>query len=281
MQHYPNWPNLPAMMFALARTWPDKPLLRFYRDGAWHATTWREFGRMAASCARHLRAAGVAAGDRVLIVSENRPEYPIAETALMALRAVPVPTYVDQHRGRSRAHPARFGGAGGDRVLRCPRRHAARGRTAGGRSRSAGGHRGTAGRRRRLAAADALGRTGGRSGAAGRHRAGGRLDPGECACLPDLHLRHRRRAEGRDAAAPLDPVELPRRVRADAAAAAPGRGVPVVSADLAQLRAHRRAVLSAEYRHRDRLLPRRRASGGRHADAAARPSSPRCRACSR
>ena len=28
-----------------------------------------------------------------MIVSENRPEYPIAETALMALRAVPVPTY--------------------------------------------------------------------------------------------------------------------------------------------------------------------------------------------
>ena len=49
---------------------------------------------MAASCARHLRAAGVAAGDRVVIVSENRPEYPIAETALMALRAVPVPTYI-------------------------------------------------------------------------------------------------------------------------------------------------------------------------------------------
>ncbi len=93
MQLYPAWPNLPAMMFALARTRPDRPLLRCFRDGAWHATTWGEFGRMAASFARHLRAAGIAAGDRVLIVSENRPEYPIAETALMALRAVPVPTY--------------------------------------------------------------------------------------------------------------------------------------------------------------------------------------------
>src|SRR4051795_3668881 len=81
------------MMFALARSWPDKPLLRSFRDGAWHSIAWSEFGRMAASCARHLRAAGVAAGDRVVIVSENRPEYPIAETALMAIRAVPVPTY--------------------------------------------------------------------------------------------------------------------------------------------------------------------------------------------
>jgi long-chain acyl-CoA synthetase len=82
------------MMFALARTWPDKPMLRSFRSGAWHSIRWGEFGRMAASCARHLRAAGVAAGDRVVIVSENRPEYPIAETALMTLRAVPVPTYV-------------------------------------------------------------------------------------------------------------------------------------------------------------------------------------------
>jgi long-chain acyl-CoA synthetase len=93
VEHYPNWPNLPAMMFALARTWPDKPMLRSFRDGVWRSVSWGEFGRMAASCARHLRKAGVAAGDRVVIVSENRPEYPIAETALMALRAVPVPTY--------------------------------------------------------------------------------------------------------------------------------------------------------------------------------------------
>jgi long-chain acyl-CoA synthetase len=82
------------MMFGRARLWPDKPLLRAFRDGAWRTTTWREFARMAASCARRLRSAGVAPGDRVLIVSENRPEYPVAETALMALGAVPVPTYV-------------------------------------------------------------------------------------------------------------------------------------------------------------------------------------------
>jgi long-chain acyl-CoA synthetase len=110
VQHYPTWPNLPAMMFALARTWPDRPLLRAFRDGAWRSTTWREFGRMAASCARHLRSAGVAAGDRVLIVSENRPEYPIAETALMALRAVPVPTYVT-NTAADHAHILRDSGA--------------------------------------------------------------------------------------------------------------------------------------------------------------------------
>jgi len=94
VEPYPTWPNLAAMMFARAREWPDKPMLRAHRGGRWHGTTWREFARQTASAARHLRAAGVAAGDRVVIVAESRPEYPIAETALMAIRAVPVPAYV-------------------------------------------------------------------------------------------------------------------------------------------------------------------------------------------
>ncbi len=93
LRTYPTWPNLAAMMFGLARTWPDKPMLRQFRGGAWHGTTWRDFARQAASCARALRAAGVSAGDRVVICADNRPEYPIAETALMAIRAVPVPAY--------------------------------------------------------------------------------------------------------------------------------------------------------------------------------------------
>jgi len=69
-------------------------MLRAFRGDAWVGTTWSQFARQAASVARHLRAAGVSAGDRVVILSENRPEYPIAEVALMAIRAVPVPAYV-------------------------------------------------------------------------------------------------------------------------------------------------------------------------------------------
>ena len=110
VEAYPEWPNLAAMMFDRARQWPDRPMLRFWRDGAWQSLAWGEFARRAASVARRLRAAGVRAGDRVLIVSENRPEFPIAETALMAIRAVPVPAYItnttDDH-----AHILRDSGA--------------------------------------------------------------------------------------------------------------------------------------------------------------------------
>ena len=91
---YPRWPNLAAMMFGLARGWPRRPMLRHWDGGAWHGTTWEEFARRAASLARGLRALGVSAGDRVLIVSESRPEVPVIETALMAIRAVPVLGYV-------------------------------------------------------------------------------------------------------------------------------------------------------------------------------------------
>jgi long-chain acyl-CoA synthetase len=93
VQSYPTWPNLASMMFALARGWPDKRMLRSWRDGSWHSIAWGAFGRMATSAARNLRQAGVSAGDRVLLCMENRPEFPIAETALMAIRAVPVPAY--------------------------------------------------------------------------------------------------------------------------------------------------------------------------------------------
>ncbi len=81
-------------MFDRARRWHGRPMLRAFRGGQWQSLSWGNFARRTAAVARALRAAGVSAGDRVVIASENRPEYPIVETALMAIRAVPVPTYV-------------------------------------------------------------------------------------------------------------------------------------------------------------------------------------------
>ncbi|MBW4090728.1 MAG: long-chain fatty acid--CoA ligase [Proteobacteria bacterium] len=98
------------MMLALAQTWPDRPMLRCFREGAWQRTTWGGFGRAVASVARGLTAAGVGPGDRVLIAAENRPEYPIAETALMAIRAIPVPAYVS-NTVADHAHLLRDSGA--------------------------------------------------------------------------------------------------------------------------------------------------------------------------
>ena len=98
MEQAAEWPNLASMMFTLARRRGGRAMLRHYVDdrakgGEWRTVTWAAFARQTASLARGLRAAGVVAGDRVLLVSESRPEVPMLETALMALRAVPVPAY--------------------------------------------------------------------------------------------------------------------------------------------------------------------------------------------
>ncbi len=93
MEVYPHWPNLAAMLFDRARQWGGRPMLRAFRNDAWQTTSWSAFAREAAAAARNLRAAGVGSGERVLILAENGPEYPIVETALMAIRAIPVPAY--------------------------------------------------------------------------------------------------------------------------------------------------------------------------------------------
>jgi long-chain acyl-CoA synthetase len=88
-----KWNSLPGMMLGLAREWPERPMLRFWRGGGWQRMSWAEYAMAVASVAAGLRQQGVCPGDRVLLVSENRPEFLIADTAVMAIGAVTVPTY--------------------------------------------------------------------------------------------------------------------------------------------------------------------------------------------
>jgi len=104
------WNSLPSMLFDLARRRPERPMLRFWRDGAWRTVSWAEFARRTAAVAAGLRAAGVSPGDRVLLVSESRPEFNVADTALMAVGAVTVPTY-STNLPADHAHVLRDSGA--------------------------------------------------------------------------------------------------------------------------------------------------------------------------
>jgi long-chain acyl-CoA synthetase len=88
-----KWNSLPGMMLGLARKWPERPMLRFWRGGGWQRMSWAEYAMAVASVAAGLRQQGVCPGDRVLLVSENRPEFIIADTAIMSIGAVSVPTY--------------------------------------------------------------------------------------------------------------------------------------------------------------------------------------------
>ena len=88
-----DWQNLPAMMLGLAARWPDRVLARYWRDNAWQTLRWGDFANQVAQAASGLRRLGVTAGDRVLLVSDNRPEFLIADNAIMAIGAITVPTY--------------------------------------------------------------------------------------------------------------------------------------------------------------------------------------------
>ena len=81
------------MMLGIAARNPDRPMIRHWSGGGWKRTTWRDFALAVASLAAGLRARGVSPGDRVALVSDSRPEFLIADMALMAIGAVTVPTY--------------------------------------------------------------------------------------------------------------------------------------------------------------------------------------------
>lgn len=89
-----HFPNLVAMFFTRAREQGDKPFLWAKIGGAWQPTSWREAAQKVASLATALQALGLKPGDRVMLVSENRPEWCISDLAIMAAGCVTVPTYV-------------------------------------------------------------------------------------------------------------------------------------------------------------------------------------------
>ncbi|MCR0980772.1 AMP-dependent synthetase/ligase [Roseomonas populi] len=105
-----RWTSLPGMMLGLAARNPDAPMIRHWQGGAWRRTLWRDFALAVANVAAGLRAQGVSPGDRVALVMESRPEFLIADTALMAIGAVTVPTYVT-NTVADHAHVLRDSGA--------------------------------------------------------------------------------------------------------------------------------------------------------------------------
>jgi long-chain acyl-CoA synthetase len=68
--------------------------MMLYRDaGQWRAISSREFGRRVARVSHFLHTLGIRPGDRIGILSENRPEWPISDMASLLLGAVTVPLY--------------------------------------------------------------------------------------------------------------------------------------------------------------------------------------------
>jgi long-chain acyl-CoA synthetase len=93
MREFEHFPNLVTMFFTRAAEKGDAPFLWAKREGEWRATSWAAAARQVASLCEGLKALGLRRGDRVMLVSENRPEWCIADLAIMAAGCVTVPTY--------------------------------------------------------------------------------------------------------------------------------------------------------------------------------------------
>ena len=91
--HYVETANLPQAFFDNVDQGGDRKLLFEKRDGAWHGRSWREIADDVRRLATVLVDCGVEAGERVLISAENRPEWAIADLAIMAIGAIVVPAY--------------------------------------------------------------------------------------------------------------------------------------------------------------------------------------------
>ncbi len=86
--------NLVSLFFQRADALGDAPMLWSKIDGEWCAISWTEAARQVCLIAQSLRRTGLSAGDRVMLVSENRPEWCLADLGIMAAGCVTVPTYI-------------------------------------------------------------------------------------------------------------------------------------------------------------------------------------------
>lgn len=91
--HLDRFDNLVQMFFERAERGRDAPFLWSKADRSWQSLSWENVSHQVSALAHHLRAMGLRPGDRVLLVSENRPEWCIADLAIMAAGCITVPTY--------------------------------------------------------------------------------------------------------------------------------------------------------------------------------------------
>jgi long-chain acyl-CoA synthetase len=92
-RQFEHFPNLVSMFLTRASENGAKPFLSAKRNGAWESRSWNETAQQVASLAQAFRGLGLNPGDRIMLVSENRPEWCIADLAIMAAGCVTVPAY--------------------------------------------------------------------------------------------------------------------------------------------------------------------------------------------
>jgi long-chain acyl-CoA synthetase len=82
-----------AAFVATVAARPDEVALRWRVPGGWSSWTWRDYAERAARVAAGLGDLGVEKGDRIVLMTRNRPEFHAADMAALLVGAVPVSVY--------------------------------------------------------------------------------------------------------------------------------------------------------------------------------------------
>ena len=91
--NFDNYNNIVQMFFEKSKEMKDKPYLWKKNNNEFESLSWKNVELLVKYIARSLIGLGVLKGDRVVILSENRPEWQIADLAIMSIGAITVPVY--------------------------------------------------------------------------------------------------------------------------------------------------------------------------------------------
>jgi len=85
--------SLNKLFFDRAEQYDEKPFLWAKKNKKWSPLSWNETSIKVKEFAGGLKSFGIKPGDKVVIVSENRPEWIIADLAINLIGAITVPAY--------------------------------------------------------------------------------------------------------------------------------------------------------------------------------------------
>ncbi len=85
--------TIPAVFFEQAQRLARKPLFWVKRQGRYHPITWDEARQTVRALSAYFLHVGITARDRIVILSENRPEWGMTDLAIQAVGGWTVPLY--------------------------------------------------------------------------------------------------------------------------------------------------------------------------------------------
>ena len=91
--NFDEFNSIPGIFYHQANDLKDQPYLWKKENDKYVSLSWSQVKEQVESLATYLKDLGILEGDRVLILSENRPEWQITDLAIMSIGAISVPAY--------------------------------------------------------------------------------------------------------------------------------------------------------------------------------------------